>query len=100
MTQQTDPSYVFERSGDEYVRLTRQAALIEPMTASLFREAGITSGMRVLDVGSGVGDVALLIARLVGPHGSVVGIDVDESALQTARARTEAHGLTNVVFLQ
>ncbi len=68
MTLQTDPAYVFERSSDEYLRLTRQAALFEPMTERLFRDAGITPGMRVLDVGSGVGDVALLAARLVGPR--------------------------------
>ena len=51
MTVQTDPAYVFERSSDEYLRLTRQAALFEPMTERLFRDAGITPGMRVLDVG-------------------------------------------------
>ena len=56
------------------------------MTERLFRDAGITSGMRVFDGGSGVGDVALLVARLVGPHGSVVGVDRDGSAVQTARA--------------
>ena len=86
MTLQTDPSYLFESSSDEYARLTRQAALIAPMTERLLRDAGITPGMRVLDVGSGVGDVALLVARLVGPHGSVVGVDRDGSARQTARA--------------
>ena len=100
MTLQTDPSYVFERSSDEYARLTRQAALFEPMTERLFRDAGITPGMRVLDVGSGVGDVALLAARLVGPHGSVVGVDLDGSALQTARARAGTLGLRNLTFIE
>ena len=32
MTVQADPDYVFERSDDEYRRLTRQAALMEPVT--------------------------------------------------------------------
>src|SRR5664279_3032567 len=98
MTLQTDPSYVFQRSSDEYTRLTRQAALVEPMTEMLFRDAGITPGMRVLDVGSGVGDVALLAARLVGPHGSVVGIDIDGTALEVARARAGTLGLQNLTF--
>ena len=98
MTLQTDPAYVFERSSDEYMRLTRQAALTEAMTDRLFRDAGITPGMRVLDVGSGVGDVALLAARLVGPHGSVVGIDIDGAALQVARARAGTLGLQNLTF--
>jgi SAM-dependent methyltransferase len=100
MTVHTDPTYVFERSSDEYMRLTRQAALFEPMTERLFRDAGVTPGMRVLDVGSGVGDVALLAARLVGPNGSVVGVDVDGSALETARARAGMLGLQNVTFIE
>jgi ubiquinone/menaquinone biosynthesis C-methylase UbiE len=100
MTVHTDPAYVFERSSDEYLRLTRQAALFEPLTERLFRDAGVTRGMRVLDVGSGVGDVALLAARLVGPGGSVVGVDVDRSALETARARAEMLGLQNVTFIE
>jgi 2-polyprenyl-3-methyl-5-hydroxy-6-metoxy-1,4-benzoquinol methylase len=100
MTLQADPTYVFERSGDEYDRLTRQAALFEPVTERLLRDAGISPGMRVLDVGSGVGDVALLLARLVGPHGCVVGVDLDGSALQTARARAGTSGLRNLTFIQ
>jgi SAM-dependent methyltransferase len=100
MAKETDPTYVFERSSDEHVRLTRQAALFEPMTERLFRDAGITRGMRVLDVGSGVGDIAILVARLVGPDGSVVGVDVDGSTLQTARDRAGLLGLQNVTFIQ
>ena len=100
MARETDPTYVFERSSDEHVRLTRQAALFEPMTERLFRDAGVTRGMRVLDVGSGVGDIAILVARLVGPDGSVVGVDVDGSALQTARDRAGLLGLQNVTFIQ
>ena len=100
MTLQTDPSYLFESSSDEYARLTRQAALIAPMTERLFRDAGISPGLRVLDVGSGVGDVALLAGRLVGPHGSVVGVDIDGSALRTARARAGRLGLQNLTFIE
>lgn len=43
--------------------------------------------MRVLDVGSGMGDVALLAAELVGPTGSVVGVDTNPDALVAARRR-------------
>ena len=100
MTVHTEPAYVFERSSDEYLRLTRQAALLEPLTERLFRDAGVTRGMRVLDVGTGTGDVALLAARLVGPGGSVVGVDVDGSVLETARGRAEMLGLQNVTFVE
>ena len=98
----TEPTrgYALERSREEYDRLTRQAALFSGMTQRLFRAAGLAPGMRVLDVGSGAGDVAFLAAELVGPEGAVVGVDVDGAALATARARAELLGLQNVKFVE
>jgi SAM-dependent methyltransferase len=97
---QTAPTYALERSKREHERLTRQAALLEAMTERLLREAGLEAGMRVLDVGSGVGDVAFLAAELVGRHGAVVGIDIDADALGAARQRAELLGLRNVIFVE
>ncbi len=54
--------------------------------------------MRVLDVGSGAGDVAFLAAELVGAPGEVVGVDRVPAALEAARARAEARSLRNVEF--
>src|SRR4051794_41716574 len=56
--------------------------------------------MRVLDVGCGAGDVALLAAGLVGSDGEVVGVDTDRSALEAARGRAQSLGLTNVSFIE
>jgi SAM-dependent methyltransferase len=55
--------------------------------------------MRVLDVGCGVGDVSFLVAQLVGPSGSVVGIDLDADALAVAERRRVTVGLANVSFV-
>ena len=55
--------------------------------------------MRVLDLGSGAGHVALLAARLVGPEGHVVGIERDPQAVASARERAAAAGVANVEFL-
>jgi SAM-dependent methyltransferase len=55
--------------------------------------------MKVLDLGSGAGDVALLLADLVGPQGKVVGIDVNDDIVDTARSRVSAAGWTNVEFV-
>jgi hypothetical protein len=44
-------------SGSEVERLQVQARLIGPITKRIFQEAGIAPGMRVLDVGSGAGEV-------------------------------------------
>jgi SAM-dependent methyltransferase len=54
--------------------------------------------MRVLDVGSGAGDVAFLAADLVGNTGEVIGMDRSEAALDVARARAKARSLHNVSF--
>ena len=66
--------YALGYTNAEHDRLIRQAARIAPITERLFREAGIGPGQRVLDLGSGVGDVAMLAARLVGPSGEVGGV--------------------------
>lgn len=76
----------------------RQAETFAPYTERLIRDAGIASGQRVLDVGSGVGDVALLTASVVGHTGSVLGIDRDPMALRKARSRSA--GARNIEFLE
>lgn len=46
--------------------------------------------MRVLDLGSGAGNVARLAAELVGPDGAVVGVEKDPDAAEFARRHTDA----------
>jgi 2-polyprenyl-3-methyl-5-hydroxy-6-metoxy-1,4-benzoquinol methylase len=84
----------------EHERLIRQAALLAPCTERFFREAGIGPGQRVLDLGSGVGDVAMLAARLVGPSGEVVGVERDAQSIARARVRVAEASLHNVSFTQ
>lgn len=55
--------------------------------------------MRVLDLGSGAGDVALLAARLVGSGGEVVGVERDPSAVESANSRVREAGIANVHVL-
>jgi len=91
-------AYVLGHSDREIARLKAQARVIDPITRRFFREAGIGPGMRVLDVGSGAGDVAFLAADLVGESGEVVGADRVPEALQAARTRAASHGRRNVTF--
>jgi ubiquinone/menaquinone biosynthesis C-methylase UbiE len=95
----TDERYPFQSSEDERRRLIAQAGLVAPLTERLFEKAGITSGMSVLDIGSGSGDVALLAARFVGPEGTVVGVDRDPAQVAFAAHRAKAGGLANVRFM-
>src|SRR5213596_1140556 len=90
--------YALGSTDAEHERLIRQAARLAPLTERLFREAGIGSGQRVLDLGSGVGDVAMLAARLVGPSGQVVAIERDPKSIAKASARVTEAGFHNVSF--
>lgn len=90
-------TYVFELS-EEAKRLERQAQFLAPLTKRLFEDAGITAGMKVLEVGCGAGDTALQLAEMVGPRGTIVGVDRNPAILETAGKRVRAAGLTNVSF--
>jgi ubiquinone/menaquinone biosynthesis C-methylase UbiE len=55
-------------------------------------------GERVLDVGCGFGETSVQLGRAVGPRGSVLGLDLSEPFLTTAREDARAAGLQNVTF--
>jgi ubiquinone/menaquinone biosynthesis C-methylase UbiE len=92
-------SYVLGNEPEELARLDRQAAAIDGASRLLLQAAGLTPGMRVLDLGTGPGHLARLAARLVAPDGTVVGIDQSASALAVARRRTEEAGERRVTFI-
>ncbi len=100
MTANPSSDYLLGSTDAEHERLIRQAVRLAPVTERFFREAGIGAGQRVLDLGSGVGDVAMLAARLVGPSGEVVGIEWDTRSITRARTRAAEAGLRNVTFTQ
>jgi SAM-dependent methyltransferase len=97
--QPNDDSYMLGRTAAEERRLQRQAVLYGPGTRLLFDAAGISAGMKVLDLGSGAGDVAMLVAEMVGPSGTIVGVDQNPTVLETARRRVTAAGHTNITFV-
>jgi len=90
--------YALGHSSRELDRLTFQGTVFVPHTRQLLMEAGVTAGMRVLDVGSGSGDVSFLAADLVGPNGYVLGVDRSPAAVERARSRAYRRNLTNVSF--
>ena len=85
---------------DEAGRLEIQGRALAPATRIILAEAGIRPGMRVLDLGCGAGDVAFVAAGLVGPDGSVVGVDRSPDALARARLRAGQRGLAQVRFVE
>jgi SAM-dependent methyltransferase len=92
-------AYLLGDTKTEHERLVTQASVLDPITERVFRDAGIGPGRRVLDIGSGVGDVAMLAAKLVGPSGAVVGVEREATTIAKARARVAAAGLSNVNFV-
>jgi ubiquinone/menaquinone biosynthesis C-methylase UbiE len=95
----TASTYLLGHADAEVRRLLLQARLYDDYTEHALRLAGLRPGMRVLDVGCGPGDVSFVAARLVGPEGSVLGIDAAD-IVDLARARAAEHGLTSVRFEQ
>lgn len=93
-----DPySFAADRLAEER-RLIAQSQYLEPLTEALLREAGLESARRVVDLGSGAGDVALLAARLIGSGGSVLGVERSPAQVELARRRMTGMGLDNVAF--
>ena len=94
-----DATYTLGRTSHETTRLIEQSRIYGESTQRFCKRAGITAGMRVLEIGSGAGDVALMLAELVGQDGQIVGVDVNPVILETARQRATEAGRRNVEFI-
>lgn len=67
-------------------------------TQNFLKRAGLKEGLRVADIGCGVGLVSQWIAQQVSPSGEVLGVDVSSAQVETAtRLATEA-GISNVRY--
>ena len=84
---------------DEWLEGVSEAA-IESFagTGNPFAMGELASGERVVDIGSGGGIDSLVAARMVGPDGEVVGIDMTPAMLERARAAAAESGIGNVEF--
>ncbi|MEV0639674.1 class I SAM-dependent methyltransferase [Streptomyces sp. NPDC050619] len=87
-----NPDYVLGSSDLEHRRLVLQARILRPSTEQFLRLGGLKPGMSVLDLGSGVGDVSMLAAAIVGPRGRVLGVDRDPVVTEKARRRVRNEG--------
>lgn len=82
----------------EEERLLAQGKVIDPLTRRVFASAGLARGMRVLDLGSGAGNVSRLAAEAVGPEGRVVGVERDPEAVRRSELLARDAGYHNIEF--
>jgi ubiquinone/menaquinone biosynthesis C-methylase UbiE len=92
-------TYVLGHDKAEVQRLLLQGRLYNDYTEHALRLAGLRPGMRVLDVGCGPGDVSFVAAGLVGPTGTVLGVDAAPEMVELARARAAEQGFSAVHFI-
>jgi ubiquinone/menaquinone biosynthesis C-methylase UbiE len=90
--------YVIRGGIEGRERLRLLSRILQPTTLALLLRAGARPGMICLEAGSGGGDVAFELARIVGPNGKVVGVDFDEKKVEIARGEAEAAQLKTVEF--
>lgn len=69
-------------------------------TERLFRSAGISEGMTILELGCGPGEISELLSEIVGSAGSVLAVDRDKEMISAAQKRLEEAGKKNVHFVQ
>lgn len=85
---------------DRFVQFREQlVAGLEQFGAEALALEPPRTGDRVLDIGCGFGDAAQEIARLVGPDGRVVGVDVSVPFVEAATREARASGIENAEFL-
>ena len=74
-------------------------SMIAPAGEALLAHAGFSAGERVVDIGCGGGASSQVIARSVGPQGSVLGLDLSPRLVEEAVRRAQLAGLDNLQFL-
>ncbi len=98
MSQKGEADYVLGTNDEELDRLGLQHRVWRPVVTECWQRVGITHGWRVIDVGAGPGYATADLAEIVGPTGSVLGIERSTRFLEAARERCRRRGLTNVEF--
>ncbi len=92
-------NYVIRGGSEGRARLSILSHALGRTTDDLLRWAGAREGISCLDVGCGGGDVTREMARLAGPEGRAVGIDIDTAKIELARRDAETEGVGNIEFL-
>src|SRR5689334_1989018 len=85
---------------DELAKVPESAVESFAGVANPWTMGRLSLGERVLDLGSGAGTDSLVAAQMVGPEGSVTGIDMTREMLAKARSCAATMGVANVEFVE
>jgi SAM-dependent methyltransferase len=91
--------YPLATGADAVGRLNVLHRIYSPAGREVLLEAGLTAGMKVADFGCGPGTMTRMLASLVGPSGTVTGIDLHPAQLEQARQLCITDGLSNTTFV-
>jgi SAM-dependent methyltransferase len=90
--------YGLELDDVEHARLRAQAAGVGDN--EIWALAGVASGADVVDLGCGPAAVMLELSSVVGPNGTLTGVDADPDMVRRGTAAVAAAGANNVVVQQ
>jgi ubiquinone/menaquinone biosynthesis C-methylase UbiE len=91
--------YALATGADAVGRLNVLHGIYSPVGRQVLVEAGLREGMKVADFGCGTGAMSRTLASMVGPSGTVIGIDLNAPQLEQARKLCARDGLTNTEFI-
>jgi len=91
-------SYIIRGGKEGRDRLAVLAGAVRPTTLALLDRMGPMDGATVVDAACGGGDVTFELAARVGAKGQVIGLDLDETKLEIARAEAKERAIGNVTF--
>jgi protein-L-isoaspartate(D-aspartate) O-methyltransferase len=90
-----DDSISTKLEGGQVVSSSSRPSLM----ARMLEQLAPRPGQRVLEIGTGTGYNAALLAHLVGPEGWVTSVEIDQDLADSARANLERAGVRNVTVL-
>jgi SAM-dependent methyltransferase len=94
----SEERYVLATGEEGEERLAVVNEVHGPDTRAFLLRAGLKPGMRVADIGCGIGTISCWMAGQVGADGTVQSVDVSAEQIATARRRADAAGIENVTF--
>jgi len=98
MSQNTDKDHVLGTHDEEIARLGLQHRVWRSVVLDCWRQAGITTGMRVVDVGAGPGYATIDLAEIVGSTGRILAVERSQRFVEAARSSCHLRQLPQVTF--